>query len=375
MEKVEILIIGAGVIGLGVAAWISGKHRSIFVVEKNRMFGQETSSRNSEVIHAGIYYPKDSLKAELCVKGNRMLYEICEKSHIKYKRLGKLIVATKINERERLEELFEKGKENGVTGLQMLTSKQIKDLEPEVEACSAIYSPNTGIIDSHGLMKYFLFRAEDRGVNIVYNTEVKNIEKDSSGYRITVSDRKGRDFTFITEILINCAGLNSDKIAGMVGMNVEECGYRLKYCKGEYFRIWNNKANLVKRPIYPVVKPEAVSLGIHVTPDLNGAIRLGPDATYIHREKLDYSVDISKKRVFYEYVKNFLPFIAYDDLNPDIAGIRPKLQGAGEAFRDFVIQDEKERGFAGFINLIGIESPGLTSAPAIAEYVNDLLKS
>jgi len=224
-------------------------------------------------------------------------------------------------------------------------------------------------------MKYFLFRAEDRGVNIVYNTEVKNIEKDSSGYRITVSDRNGRDFTFITEILINCAGLNSDKIAGMVGMNVEESGYRLKYCKGEYFRIWNNKANLVQRLIYPVVKPEAVSLGIHVTPDLNGAIRLGPDATYIHREKLDYSVDISKKRVFYEYVKNFLPFIAYDDLNPDIAGIRPKLQGAGEAFRDFVIQDEKERGFAGFINLIGIESPGLTSAPAIAEYVNDLLKS
>lgn len=367
-DRIDIAIIGAGVIGLAIAAEIGDKDKDIFILEKNASFGEETSSRNSEVIHAGIYYPKDTLKAITCVEGNRLLYEICEKNNIFCRKTGKLIIATCNSEIEKLEELLKCGKTNGVPGLKLISEKEVRKIEPEIKAKAALYSPSTGIIDTHELMKYFLQEARSKGVEILYETEVVDIKKLSSGYEVRIRE-SGEETTFISDVVINCAGLSSDLIAQMIGIDIENCGYVLKYCKGTYFQVY--KPYSIKHLIYPA--PSKVSLGIHIVLDKTGRIRLGPDAEYI-RKKIDYDVDPSKKAFFYNSVKDFLPFINEDDLSPDIAGIRPKLQGPEEDFKDFVIREEKDKGYPGFINLIGIESPGLTACPSIAKYVHKIIK-
>jgi L-2-hydroxyglutarate oxidase LhgO len=363
-----ITIVGAGVVGLAIAAQVARKDRAVYILEKNETFGKETSSRNSEIIHAGIYYPEGSLKAETCVAGNAMLYELCHRYGIGCSKIGKLIVATEDEEVERLEALLEQGRRNGVKGLTMLSADEVREMEPNIKAIAAIFSPSTGIIDSHALMTYFLHRAEEGGVKIAYNSNVIGIERLSDGYEVTVENGSGI-FCSKTEVLINCAGLNSDKIAQLAGIDINKAGYQLFYCKGEYFSVGNSKNRLAKRLIYPV--PETGGMVIHVTLDLEGRMRLGPSARYVN--EIDYKVDESQKGVFYGAVKAFLPFIEDDDLEPEMAGIRPKLQGQGESFRDFVIKHEKDKGLPGFINLIGIESPGLTSAPAIAKYVESIV--
>lgn len=367
MEEVDITVIGAGVVGLAVAAEVSQK-REVYVIERHHTFGQETSSRNSEVIHAGIYYPQGTLKAKTCVEGNALMYELCEKNNIYYKKMGKLIVATNEIENKELEVLLKRGELNGVQGLKLIDRTEIKKLEPNVEAIRALYSSNTGVVDSHSLMQYFVRIAKCRGAEIIYGANVVGIEKISGKYKVRIIDSDGEHFSFTTRVLINCAGLESDKISELVGIG----SYKLKYCKGDYFSVGNNKSSLITHLIYPV--PKGTNLGIHATLDVQGRLRLGPDDYYISKEKLDYSVDESKKVLFYRSVKRFLPFIELEDLNPDMSGIRPKLQGPDEGFRDFVIRDEEENGFPGFINLVGIESPGLTSSPSIAKYVNELIK-
>jgi len=373
MERVEVAIIGAGVVGLAVAAELSKASNSIFVLERNDSFGRETSSRNSEVIHAGIYYPQNSLKAQTCLEGNRRLYEICEQNHIPYKKTGKLIVAVCDSELEDLENLFKNARANGVSDLELIHQDRIKELEPHIKANTAIFSPSTGIIDSHSLMEYFLFQAENKGVEISFKTEVKDLEKISDGYKVTVADSDGHLFSFLAKVVINCAGLESDRIAEKVGIDIDEQGYGLKYCKGAYFRVNSKKSGLVQRLIYPVPRPKSGGLGIHATLDLGGSLRLGPNHRYISRDEVNYDVDISDKGDFFKSASTFLSFLKLEDLSPDTAGIRPKLQGEGEGFRDFTIKEESDLGFPGFINLIGIESPGLTSAPAIARYVGQLL--
>lgn len=367
-EKIDIAIIGAGIVGLAIAAEIGHKDKDIFILEKNVSFGEETSSRNSEVIHAGIYYPQKTLKATTCLEGNRLLYEICTKKSIFCKKIGKLIIATCDSEAEKLEKLLENGRKNGVSDLKIISEKEVKKMEPEIRAKTALYSPSTGIVDTHELMKYFLQEAKSRGVEILYQTEVVDIEKVSSGYEIKVIEF-GKESTFISEKVINCAGLNSDLVAQMLGIDIGKESYCLKYCKGTYFQIY--KPHSIEHLIYPV--PSEISLGIHVVLDKTNRMRLGPDAEYIER-KIDYEVDNSKKTSFYQSVREFLPFINEDDLSPDMAGIRPKLQGPEEDFRDFVIKDEEDKGYPGFINLIGIDSPGLTAAPAIAKYVQGLIR-
>ncbi len=365
MEEVEITIIGAGVVGLAIAAEVA-KDREVYIIEKNETFGQETSSRTSEVIHAGIYYPPGSLKARLCVEGNTMLYELCEGYGISYKKLGKLIVATEDEEIRELERLLENSKKNGVS-LEFLSRQEVKELEPKVNALAAILCPSTGIVDSYGLMKYFIGKAKDNNAKIVYRAKVIGIEKLANEYKITIEDPTGI-FSFVTRILINSAGLNSDQIAGLAGIDIIKAGYKLHYCKGEYFSL---SQSLTKKLIYPVPKPNQGGLGIHVTPDWQGGIRLGPNAHYV--DEIDYKVDKKRKQEFYSSVKKILPFIEYDELEPDFAGIRPKLQGQGEDFRDFVISHEYDKDLEGFINLIGIESPGLTASPAIAKYVRTMV--
>lgn len=369
--RTNTAIVGAGVVGLAIAAQLAREGAEVYVLEKNKKFGQEISSRNSGVIHSGIYYLEDSLKARTCVKGNRMLYEICERYGIGHKKLGKLIVAASDEETGQLQTLLERGHRNGVEGLRLLSRGEVKKLEPNIEAVAAILSPSTGIIDSYGLMKYFIAKAKDGGAQMVYQTEVIGIERLADWYRVTVKDGAG-EFSFTTKILVNCAGLNCDKVAELAGIDIAKAGYRLHYCKGEYFTVGGGKEKLVKRLIFPLPPPKIPGLGIHVTLDLEGRMRLGPSIQYV--DSIDYAVDNRNKQLFYESVKRFLPFIEYDDLEPEMAGIRPKLQEPGGDIRDFVIRDESDRGLPGFINLIGIESPGLTASPAIADYVSDMIK-
>jgi len=369
MEKVDVAVVGAGVVGLAVAFELSKNYKDIFIIEQEDSFGQGISSRNSEVIHAGIYYPKNSLKTQACIEGRRLLYDFCIRNNIAFKKLGKLIVAINEVETQDLESLFKKGLENGVEDLKLLSKGEIKEFEPYVKAEAAIYSPSTGIIDSHGLMKNLALQFENKKGTIAYNSEVIGIDKIKGGFEVTVRDKSKEVFKFFTHILINSAGLNSDKIAAMIGLSKEE--YKLKYCKGDYLRVSSGKAKLINRLVYPVPKRAGAGLGIHATLDLAGGLRLGPDDEYV--EEVNYNVDKSKISIFYENIRSFLPFISLEDLSPDTAGIRPKLQGPQEGFRDFIIKDESENGLSGFINLIGIESPGLTSAFSIARRVKEII--
>ena len=369
-DRADITIVGAGVVGLAIAAQVARHDRTVFVLEKNDTFGQETSSRHSGVIHSGIYYPPGSLKARLCVRGRRLLYELGEKYGIGHKRLGKLIVAADEGEVDQLHTLMERGEQNGVDGLRLLSRGEMRALEPNITGAAAILSEATGIIDAHGLMKSFAGRAEASDAQIAYRAEVVGIEKLVDGYQVAVEDASGRS-TFATRLLLNCAGLYSDKVAAMAGIDIDKAGYRLHYCKGEYFSVGNGKNRLIKRLIYPVPLAEVAGVGIHVTFDLDGRMRLGPNVHYL--DSLDYTVDIRHKVPFYESAKQMLPFIELDDLEPEMAGIRPKLQEEGGAFRDFVIREESDKGLPGLINLIGIESPGLTSSSAIAEYVGRMV--
>jgi len=371
MYGADITIIGAGVVGLAIAAQVASKDREVYVLEKNETFGLEISSRQSGVIHSGIYYPESSLKAKMCVAGNRTLYELCERYDIGHRRVGKLIVATSDEEAGELQTLLERGRRNGTEGLRILSKREIKELEPNIEGVAAILSPSTGIIDSHGLMKYFIAKAKDEGGQIVYQTKVVGIEKIADGYKVTIQDSTGES-SFTTKILINCAGLHSDKVAGLAGIDIAKAGYKLHYCKGEYFSIKSSRSTLVKRLIYPVPPPKITGVGIHITFDLEGRMRLGPSIQYVG--SIDYAVDNQHKQLFYDSVRRFLPFIEYDDLEPEMAGIRPKLQEPGGDVKDFVIRDESDKGLPRFINLIGIESPGLMASPAIANYVWGLIK-
>ncbi len=368
--RVDIVIIGAGVVGLAVAARLADRGDDVLLLEKNDDFGQETSSRHSGVIHCGIYYPPGSLKARLCLAGNSSLYDLCARYGIGHKRLGKLIVATAVSELDQLEALLERGRDNGVEGLCLLAPPEMKRLEPYVTGAAAILAPSTGIIDAPALMKCFLGLARRGGVQVAYRSRVSCLEKTSGGYRVTVVGDDS-DFSFTSRLVINCAGLHADKVAALSGIDIDAAGYRLHYCKGEYFSIGGGQRHPVKRLIYPLPPPDLSGAGIHVTLDLEGRLRLGPGIQYVDR--IDYSVDASHKRLFYDSARRLLPWLEYEDLEPEMAGIRPKLQGPGEDFRDFVIAEESSRGLPGLINLIGIESPGLTACPAIAEYVASLV--
>ncbi|MFC1753623.1 NAD(P)/FAD-dependent oxidoreductase [Thermoproteota archaeon] len=374
MERVDVTIIGAGVVSLAVAARLSKQYDNVFIVEKEGAFGQGASSRNSEVIHAGIYYPTDSLKAKTCVEGRQMLYEICDTNKIPCKKIQKLVVATCDKEVKQVEDLFKRGIANGVLGLEIIDSSKVKALEPNIKAKCALFSKESGIIDSHKLMEHLCAKAKENGVGIVYQSEVKGIQKTKGVYEIAVQDSQKDTFTFTSRVVVNAAGLNSDSIAALAGMDVEKLGYNLKYCKGEYFRLASNKSKMIQRLVYPVPEQSDGGLGIHLTPDISGQVRLGPDAEYLFDRREDYDVNVKKQRYFYDSVKEFAPFVEEQDISPDMSGIRPKLQGPKEEFRDFIIKEESDNGFPGFVNLIGIESPGLTAAVSIARYVEKLLK-
>ncbi len=367
MEEVEITIIGAGIVGLAVAAELSKTYRSIVLLEKHGTFGQEISSRNSEVIHAGIYYAEGTLKATLCVEGAERLYAICRKNNIPHKRIGKLIVAADDAETKVLEKLLEQGKRNSVKDLRLLSKSEVQKIEPNTNAVAAIYSPNTGIIDSHSLMKHFFTVARDNGAMFAFSSEVNLLDKEGEWFVIGVQQE---NYRFKSRVVVNCAGLSSDKISALAGIDILRKNYKIKYCKGSYF--YYDKPSPVKMLIYPVPHDELAGLGVHATLDLGGRLRFGPDVEYI--DCIDYQVDVKKKDDFFKGAIKIIPGLNENAFLPDMAGIRPKLYGPGEKARDFVISNESDQGMDGLINLIGIESPGLTASPAIARKVVEMIE-
>ena len=364
----EIVIIGGGVIGLACAMRLSKKH-SVLLIERHNKFGQETSSRNSQVIHAGMYYPSNSLKAELCVKGNPSIYEWAKQYSVPFQRIGKYIIATDSQQEEELDKIFEQGKENGVDSLVRLSAKEVLKDEPNIQLKSAIFSPNTGIIDSHQLQHSFLVKAQEDGCDFLWKHTLTGAEKDSGCYRLSLTDNSSAIHSLSCNYVINSAGLDSDLVSGMVGLNQ----YKLHYVKGNYFRVAPKKAGLVKKLVYPAPMKHLSGLGVHVTKELDGSMRLGPDVEYLEVREQNYSVDASLQEKFYRSVAGYISGLDIADIYPDTAGIRPKLQAKGEPFKDFIIQEETISGYPNWINLIGIESPGLTSSIEIAKMVEKLI--
>ncbi|MDP7525724.1 MAG: NAD(P)/FAD-dependent oxidoreductase [Dehalococcoidales bacterium] len=365
----DITIIGAGVVGLAIAAELSGRDYDILLVEKNEKQGLEQSSRNSEVIHAGIYYEKDSLKTRMCLEGNRLLYELCERTGISYHKCGKIIVATDEVEDEELGKLFDRARGNGAE-VRMISDREKADLEPNLKGTSAFFAPTTGIVDSHGLVSYLYGLARTNGVQMAFKTEVTGLERASDGYNIRVQQPSGES-SFKSRVVVNCAGLHSDKVAEMAGIQADEADYKLNWCKGEFYSVSGGKNKLINRLIYPV--PLAISIGAHVCLDVNWRLRLGPLLYYV--DQIDYSVDESRRRdVLESSILKALPCIEPADLEPESSGIMAMIQGEGESFRDFVVRHEHDRGLPGLVNLVGIETPGLTSSLALAKYVDRMVK-
>ncbi|UCG77408.1 MAG: NAD(P)/FAD-dependent oxidoreductase [Nitrospirota bacterium] len=364
MENVDVTIIGAGAVGLAIAAKLSKEYQNIVILESQGSYGQGISSRNSEVVHTGIYYPTGSLKERLCVEGAHTLYSYCKKYSVPHKILGKLIVATSPEETKQLEMLFHNGINNGVRGLSILGHDDIVKIEPDVTATAAIYSSNTGIIDSHSLMKNLYDQAVSEGATFSFNSTVDLIEQEKDGYVIGIEEE---DFRLNSRIVINSAGLYSDRIAELAGMAVDDLGYRLEYRKGSYFSY--QKCSPVKLLVYPLPDKGEKGLGIHATLDLKERLRFGPDSELV--KLIDFSVDVNKKDTFYKAASQYIRGLDKDSFAPDMSGIRPSIKGEG--IKDFIIKHESGRDMVGFVNLVGIESPGLTASISIADYVSELL--
>lgn len=370
----NIIIIGAGVVGLAIAAELSKHNRNIILLERHESFGKDQSSRNSEVIHAGMYYPASSLKARLCVEGNKMLYNWCERYKIGHDNCEKLIVATSPDEMDNLYSIYVQGNLNGLKSLELISQSTIRLLEPNIYAVEGILSKSTGIVNSHEYMQSLETYALNHQVVISYNSEVIEIEKIAGGYEILFSNNS-EYYKVTSEIVINCAGLYADKIAQLLGINIVENKYEISFVRGHYFRLSGQYRNFTHRLIYPVPEKNFTGIGIHITKDLNGYLKLGPDVEYLKTKIENYQIPKSRLDLFYKSAVKYIPNLKRTDLSPDQAGIRAKLQKKGGPFRDFVIQNEDKLGFNGFINLIGIESPGLTSSLAIAKYVEKIINN
>ncbi len=364
-DRVECVVIGAGVVGLAVARRLAMAGREVVVVERWDTIGTETSSRNSEIIHAGIYYPKDSLKARLCVAGKHALYDYGASHGVTHERCGKLIVATADDEIAELERLKGVAAGNGVPDLEWLTAAEVAELEPNVFCVAALLSPSTGIIDSHSLMLAYQGDAEAAGASFAFHSPVDGGRIDDDGI---VLDIGGADpSTVKAEIVVNSAGLSAQTVAAGIDGIPAETIPPIHYAKGNYFTIGGRPP--FNRPIYPV--PGQASLGVHSTVDMGGQVKFGPDVEWI--ETIDYDVDPRRADVFYDAVRKYYPALPDGALQPGYCGIRPKIQAQGEPAKDFVIQGRDSHGVDGLANLYGIESPGLTSSLAIADRVAELL--
>lgn len=365
-ERVEAVVVGAGVVGLAVARALAMAGREVIVLERHPLIGSETSSRNSEVIHAGIYYPTGSLKAALCVAGKQALYRYCAERGIPHRPCGKLIVATSETQLDELLRIQKKAAENGVTDLEFWPAERAKALEPELSCTGALWSPSTGIIDSHGLMLAYQGDIEDHGGMIAFNASLERAAVTRDGYELEVGGEN--PMRLACDILVNSAGLEAPLLARRIEGYDPAHAPEAHYCKGNYYTLKGKSP--FSRLIYPV--PEAAGLGVHVTIDLGGQCRFGPDTEWV--EEVQYDVDPQRADVFYDAVRRYWPRLADGALEPGYSGIRPKLFPAGKPNADFIIQGPATHGLAGLIHLYGIESPGLTASAAIGEAVLEALE-
>lgn len=363
LERVDCVVIGAGVVGLAVARSLALRGREVMVLEAAQAIGTGTSSRNSEVIHAGIYYPAGSLKAQLCVEGRQQLYDYCLQRHIPHRRCGKLIVATSTAQREQLSALEAKARANGVLDLQWLERDEVHALEPALACVSALLSPSTGIVDSHALMLALQGDLENAGGVLVLNCPVVRASEEQDAIVLEVTDGT----RLRARTVVNAAGLGAPLLARHVAGLRPGSVPRAYYAKGSYFTL-AGKAPF-SRLVYPV--PEAAGLGVHLTLDLAGQAKFGPDVEWVDSPDA-LTVEPSRADAFYAEVRRYWPALPDGALQPGYAGIRPKIAPPHAPAADFAIQGSEEHGLRGWVNLFGIESPGLTSALAIAQRVSDI---
>lgn len=362
MERIDCAVIGAGVIGLAVARELAMRGREVLILEAEGAFGTGISARNSEVIHAGIYYPAGSLKARLCVAGRALLYAYCTERGIDHRRCGKLIVAGGDDQCAQLDGIAARARANGVDDLQWLNGAQARMLEPALTCRAALLSPSTGIIDSHGLMLSLLGDAERAGAVLALQSRVLGGRVCAEGIRLDVAS-DGGEMSLLARGVVNCAGLGAQHLArALTGLPAHSVP-PLHYAKGNYYALAGRAP--FSRLIYPV--PEAAGLGVHLTLDLGGQARFGPDVEWI--AEIDYSVDPARADAFYAEVRRYWPALPDGALQPAYAGIRPKPHAPGEAARDFIVSGPADHGVAGLVNLYGIESPGLTASLALADHV------
>ncbi len=365
MDHIDTLVVGAGVVGLASARALAQQGREVWLIEAEESFGMGTSSRNSEVIHAGIYYPKGSLKAHACVEGRRMLYEYLASRHVPHNKLGKLIVAAKPEQNDALAAIKAKAEGNGVEGMRWLTEAEIAEKEPALRITAALFSPETGILDTHAYMQALLADLEAAGGQFVPHTPFLRAEATDTGFIVHVGGEE--PFAFTCSTLVNSGGLHAQSIASRIeGLEARHIP-PIRYARGCYFML-SGKVPF-SHLVYPV--PEPGGLGVHVTLDMGGQARFGPDVEWI--DGIDYTLNPARGDRFYAAVRAYFPDLKDGALTPGYTGIRPKLVGPGEPDADFVIQGADTHGVKGLVNLFGIESPGLTSSlwlgRAVAETV------
>jgi glycerol-3-phosphate dehydrogenase len=371
MERVNILIIGGGVVGCAIAHAVSASRQDVFLVESSPKLGMATSTRNSGVIHSGIYYPKGSFKARFCVEGNRLTKEFCLRNGVAHRHTGKLVVASHFKEQAALEALKIRGEENGVEGLRLIGPEEIRKREPNIAGVAALEVPSTGILSSEALVQTYARLAAERGVNIVTRAKVISLEPANGGVRATlrVGDNEKSEEEFVeADCVINAAGLYADDVAAML----DNTSWKIYPVRGEYCEIRGPRATLINNLVYPLPHTDGLSLGVHFTKTLWGTVLLGPTATYLE-DKDNYERDRLPIAEFARNAKLLLPEIQESDLQAGYSGIRPKLvPPGGHGIADFVI--ERDARVPSVIHLVGIESPGLTAAPAIARHVAKLVE-
>lgn len=365
MDKVDCVVIGAGVIGLAIARRLAQAGREVIVLEAAEGIGTITSSRNSEVIHAGIYYPAGSLMARMCVSGKRMLYEYCREHGVPHRNCGKLIVATTAKETEKLQSIRAHAEANGVLDMETLSGEAARALEPALNCDAALLSPSTGIVDSHAYMLALRGDAEDAGAAFAFHTPLLAAKAVGGGIELDAGGETPMNFA--CDLLINAAGLFAPAVArGIDGMPIDLIPHAY-LAKGNYFSC--SARAPFSHLIYPV--PEPGGLGVHLTLDMAGQARFGPDVEWVNH--IDYAVDPARAERFYPAIRRYWPTLPDGALMPSYSGMRPKIVPPAVASQDFLIQGPKDHGVAGLINLFGIESPGLTSSLAIADHVGELV--
>lgn len=362
LHNADVVIVGAGVIGLAVARALAIAGRDVLVIEAEPVIGAGASSRNSEVIHGGLYYRPGSLKARLCVEGRKRLYRYCDERCVPHRRLGKLIVATEPGQEGQLSAILETARASGIDDLTPVDARQVRAIEPRLRCVAALLSPSTGIIDSHALMLALQAEAQAHGAQFAFNASVLGGEIALRGIEIEIRDHASRDvFRLAANSLVNCAGLDAPGLAAKIDGFPGAAVPRQRYARGSYFSLRGRAP--FSRLIYPV--PVDGGLGVHLTLDLSGAARFGPDVEWI--EEVDYRIDPRRADAFYAEIRRYWPDLPDGALLPGYAGVRPKISGPNEPPADFRIEGPRQHGVHGVVNLFGIESPGLTACLAIAQ--------